>query len=338
MKLCKKLMAVLLAAALLLTVFAGSVLAVSEDELPELPEGYDGFIVFSIEALPLGFDFLIPPTFVPFHEGETVAEVSIRVFEEYGLAFTGGEPESFYLTTLQWPGLSEFLEPNVPDYLMEQLIANYCYDENEGWDQAEPTNNMLGTGNYTYYSGWMYADNDVIPNVGSSDVPVEEGHVYRWMYSIYGYGMDLGMSDGWGMFPPFENPAMGVTRSEAYTLLAEILVDDDMLAMCSADGAAHEEYAAFMDVICYQGSTQEEIDAATAALLAALESGSEIIPGDVDLDGTVEVTDALLIMRHGMGILTLEGDALAAADFDGNGSVTLDDALLALRAAMGLGE
>ena len=333
MKLCKKLLAVLFAAALLFTLLA--VPAAAEERTPEVPECYDGFVVMSVEALPLGFDYLIMPTYVPFHEGESVAEVTVRLFEEAGLSYSAGDIESFYLTSVEWPYL-DMLTPRVPDYLMEQLIENYCYDEEEGWDQPEPTGNMLAAGNYTYYSGWMIAENDEITPVGAAEVTAVEGNVYRWMYSIYGYGMDIGMSDGWGMFPEFDNPAMGVTRSEAYALLAEILSDDALLVQVGAGCPAHEEYAAFMDVICYQGSTQEELDEATEALRAILFPGEEVIPGDADLDGEVTITDALLVMRHAMSLITLEGDALEAADYDASGEVDVSDALLIMRVSMGL--
>ena len=62
----------------------------------------------------------------------------------------------------------------------------------------------------------------------------------------------------------------------------------------------------------------------------------EYLLGDCDLNGTVNVTDAVLALRHSMGIITLEGNALLAGDVDGNGSVTVTDSLLILRYAMGL--
>ena len=332
MKLCKKLMAVLLAAVLLFTVLA--VPALAEERTPEVPDGYDGFVVMSVEALPLGIDFLIMPTYVPYHEGETVAEVTVRLFEEYELEYTAGSIESFYLTSLEWPYLSD-CNINVPDYLMEQLIENYCYDEEEGWDQPEPTGNMLSAGNYTYYSGWMIAENDELTPVGASEVVVSEGSVYRWMYSIYGYGMDIGMSDGWGMFPEFENPAMGVQRSDAYTVIAEILSDSDLMTTIMNDDALYVLYMDLYHAVAYQGSTQEEIDEALAALIEALIIDAVLI-GDVDLDGEITVADALLAMRASMGVITLEGDALIAADYDEDGEVTISDALLIMRFAMGI--
>ncbi|MBQ7060441.1 MAG: carbohydrate-binding domain-containing protein [Clostridia bacterium] len=58
--------------------------------------------------------------------------------------------------------------------------------------------------------------------------------------------------------------------------------------------------------------------------------------GDVDFDGSVTVTDALLIMRHAMNIITLSEEAQAVADVDGNGSITVTDALTAMRMALGI--
>lgn len=334
MKLCKKLLAILLTASLLLTVSSG-VLAKTESRTPEVPDGYDGLVVISVEALPLGIDYLLIPQYVPYHAGESVAELTARVLDEYGLNYEAGDIDSFYLTAIEWPYLSD-VSINVPDYLMEQLIENYCYDEEDGWDQDEPVDNMLAAGCYTYYSGWMIADNDVLTDVGASEVTVEEGHVYRWMYTIYGYGMDIGMSDGWGMFPPFENPAMGVERSEAYILLAEILTEPDAMDLILSDPDVYDCYMAFYNAIAYLGSTQEEIDAAADALLEALLSGPEVLMGDVDLDGDITVTDALLVLRAAMGLIELEGDAAIAADWDDDGNTSVTDALFILREAMGI--
>ena len=57
--------------------------------------------------------------------------------------------------------------------------------------------------------------------------------------------------------------------------------------------------------------------------------------GDVDGSGEVDATDALLIMRYAMGIIS-ELDHPDKADVDGSGAVEMTDALLALRMAMGI--
>lgn len=58
--------------------------------------------------------------------------------------------------------------------------------------------------------------------------------------------------------------------------------------------------------------------------------------GDVNGDGTVDVIDAMLLLRHCVGKLTLEEDALKLADLDGDGSITVKDSLLTLRRALGM--
>lgn len=65
------------------------------------------------------------------------------------------------------------------------------------------------------------------------------------------------------------------------------------------------------------------------------EEGPALV-GDVDGNGVVNASDALLIMRMALG--QMECTDLAAADADGNGIVQSADALMVLRIAMGLAD
>lgn len=65
-------------------------------------------------------------------------------------------------------------------------------------------------------------------------------------------------------------------------------------------------------------------------------SGDTGFAGDVDGDGSVTVSDAILVQRHALGINFLDESLMEVADFDGDGNVTTSDALLIARAAMGL--
>lgn len=58
--------------------------------------------------------------------------------------------------------------------------------------------------------------------------------------------------------------------------------------------------------------------------------------GDADLNGNVAIADAVLILRHAMGLGPLEGEALRLSDMDGDGSVSIADAVSVLRIALGL--
>ena len=88
MKLYKKLFAVLLSAALLLSLAFGAVSAEAVRTMPEVPDGYDGYVVVDFEAFVLGWGYIIEPTLVPFHEGESLADVTVRLFEIAGVPET----------------------------------------------------------------------------------------------------------------------------------------------------------------------------------------------------------------------------------------------------------
>ena len=63
--------------------------------------------------------------------------------------------------------------------------------------------------------------------------------------------------------------------------------------------------------------------------------GSGGTPGDANGDGTVDVTDALLVLRYAMGLVnTIPG--MSACDVNGDGVVDMTDALVILRIAMGI--
>ena len=70
-------------------------------------------------------------------------------------------------------------------------------------------------------------------------------------------------------------------------------------------------------------------------LQSDFNSLKEIIKGDADLNGVVEVNDALLCLQHAVGKTVLEGNAFIAADIYGRGIITVDDALTILQAAVG---
>lgn len=69
-----------------------------------------------------------------------------------------------------------------------------------------------------------------------------------------------------------------------------------------------------------------------------LLSASDYEPGDVNMDGRIDASDALLVLRAAMGTFALDESVLPLADIDGDGVITAGDALMILRLAMGLGQ
>ena len=62
----------------------------------------------------------------------------------------------------------------------------------------------------------------------------------------------------------------------------------------------------------------------------------DILPGDADLSGAVDISDALLTLRFAMGLITMNDMQAGAADYNGDGTVDIQDALQILRHAMGI--
>jgi hypothetical protein len=60
--------------------------------------------------------------------------------------------------------------------------------------------------------------------------------------------------------------------------------------------------------------------------------------GDVNLDGNVDSSDAMLILRYSLGLGLIEDDAMPLADMNGDGLINAADALVILRIALGLGK
>lgn len=332
MKLCKRIIAaVVMAAMLALCVPA---FAVAEPDYPEVPEGYDGFITFEVSALTMGWTYLIDPVLVPVHEGETFITVTERAFEmlDWNYAITTSEYGS-YLTGI---GCYE-TEPFVPDYLMTEILNYPAWaEENFGYSMGEWTgeyddDEMLTEYEYCGLSGWMF----MVDGASTSDTidthVIQIGSVYTWFFTIYGWGMDYGISDGWGYFPAFDNPMAGVDRTEISRTLAQIDADEELSYNLIVN--ALEEFVDLLMLFYNPTSSQADLDAALAALLTAMDPGS-VLMGDVNFDGVVDSSDALMVLRHAMQITQLSDEALAAADVDGNGVIDSSDALMILRASM----
>ena len=330
MKSCKRFLAALIAAAMLLL----CVPALAEaPQVPEVPEGYDGYVVFGVSALTMGWGYIMYPELVPVHEGETLAAVTARVFEETGRAYSyyGTVEEGFYLTGVG----CEDTEPNVPEYLMNEILAYPDWaDEQFGYNFGEWTGEFdddrsLSAGEYCTMSGWMFVEDNIALSTGADATVVNIGSVYQWFFSVYGWGMDYGVSDGWGSFPLFDNPMEGVSRVEADRLLAELNADEESMDRLGRDS---ELFNNFLDALFDVNATQAEIDDAAQAIRDFLNPVFEM--GDVNLDLVVNSEDALLVMRYGMGLVEDSDIALMYADYNGDGEIDLSDALLILRAVM----
>lgn len=333
MKLCKRIVAVLIAAALFALCIPA--FAAEDVDLPEAPEGYDGYVTFSVSALTMGWTYLIDPVLVPVNEGETLDAVTMRAFDQLGCNYTlKPMVDYFYLTGVQ----CYETEPMIADYLMEQFdIYPEWAEENLGmpfgeWTGEYVDDDMLSEFEYSTFSGWMFLINGETSSDGADAVTVVPGNDYTWYFSVYGWGMDYGVNDGWGMFPEFENPMAGVNRTRIHRNIAAIDADDELVELVFENAA--DELFTLIELFYSPESSQEELDAALDALLEAMFGAAEYEIGDVDMNGEVDTVDVLLLMRYVMGLEELSDEAVALCDVNGNGEIDLIDALVLVRSIL----
>lgn len=84
------------------------------------------------------------------------------------------------------------------------------------------------------------------------------------------------------------------------------------------------------------GSVDSGFDCVLVDNVSYSGAGTSYMPGDVDMDGNVTISDATLIMRNALGLINLNTQQAALADVDGDGGITITDATQAMRNAMNL--
>ena len=201
-----------------------------------------GCVIVDIEKFTLGQGFIMEPVVVKWEEGDTAADVLLRVAEEKGIELKHRDSEhGFYLSSIKDNGVNEAA---LPEYLQNALAADeVALGEriNAGW---------LGEFDYTNKSGWMIWVNDYEIDRSAGAWEVKPGDVIRWQFTVYGLGKDLG-SDSYGT--PF------VTVGDKDALV-------HAMAVASKHQKAGKAYENAVKVMEKMDATQAEINAATEAL------------------------------------------------------------------------
>lgn len=135
----------------------------------------------------------------------------------------------------------------------------------------------------------------------------------RGMIDMSGLVVKVTYSDGTS-----ENIAYKETKSG-------IKVDQNILASPRGDYKLGEN-----TIEVYFKSNTKVYDSYKITLVTA------ITKGDVNNDGKVNSSDALLVLQHVVGLKTLSSTAFTAGDMDSNGVLNSFDALLILRKSVGM--
>ena len=221
-----------------------------------------GQAVVTVEAFTLGGGYIIEPTYVDIYEGDSTANALVNLLTERGFTYsnTGSIASGFYLSEILGSQLAKIdvTGDSIPDGLKEVLAK-------KGITVSERTNsNRLGEFDYTSYSGWMYCQNNVFPNVGFSGNYLADGDVVRVQFTVGGYGADIGGGYAMGgvstdYYPVADKDAL---TSRIAQINAEIKKNANYLKDNGLQTAYDNAMTALEDLL----SSQADVDAALAAL------------------------------------------------------------------------
>ncbi|MEL5897858.1 cell wall-binding repeat-containing protein [Clostridium sporogenes] len=235
-----------------------------------------GTFTFSMEAFTIGLGYLIEPVQINIHKGRNAAQELDAILKEYGYKYckTGTLESSFYLATLLNATNKVYKTiPKIPEVLKKKL------DENCGGNYDEKrydSERGLGEFDFNNLSGWMYAVNNVFPNVGFADKYLQDGDVMRVQFTL-ALGNDIGGSDAMGggsgveFFPK-------VNKDELTKKIAQInssAKKDEYLSNSKIKRA----YDNGIEILQKFGISQQEIDKVSKNLVREVEEVDNKNPG-----------------------------------------------------------
>ena len=127
---------------------------------------------------------------------------------------------------------------------------------------------------------------------------------------------------------------MAYVYAQQYGVTYPIVIMDDAIALIAQQNGRHTPQTFIVDNM---GTVVAYFDGAVTFYTLSSEIDSLLeTPGDVNSDGSVDSSDALLVLRYSLGIIAPSALELSLADMDANGVVNSADALIILRLALGV--
>lgn len=218
-----------------------------------------GEYVLSMDAAVAGLGHLIEPKVLPIINGDNAAHHIVRALQEENFTFsnTGHIDNNFYLGTVFGGNLEEKTDYTFPEAIVEAAATHefelrYDFSPENGLGEF-----MLSGG-----SGWMYAVNNIFPNVGFADYYLLDGDVMRVQFTL-NLGYDLGGGD-----PTFaaRNNFFTIVTKDALTTKVARINESALYDVLQQQDTLLNAYEKAYEMLLHVNPTQLEIDAAEYAL------------------------------------------------------------------------
>ncbi len=261
MKFTKKILSLLLALTMVLTLLPATAFATEGEKLTleELRAQY-GAITF--EAYNIGYGFVVEPTLYEKEAELTTASITMSVLESKGLEYLGSDS---YMSGITF---DDTFEAVYPDYIDVDMW---------GLSTTGDGNGFLTEFDYGYMSGWVHTIDDWFASYGidtsgpgvelndyNTGEPMVLGDVIRWHFSAAGWGADVGFPSNAMAEDMGGNLFTQEDKTELIFMLAAI---NDYYGNLDTDTTYETALAVAADPL----ATADEIAAQEAALTSYIE-------------------------------------------------------------------
>ncbi|HBL83592.1 MAG: hypothetical protein A2Y17_09375 [Clostridiales bacterium GWF2_38_85] len=207
-----------------------------------------GYVYITVEKFAVGQGYILEPTRLALEDGDTAWSVLVRAMGEDNLIVT----ESEWGNYLSGVKDNETREANIPQFIIDQISGE------EVTSRADSS--ILAAYDYTTQSGWTYAVNNTGAAVSMQSYELQDGDVIRVMYTVYGYGTDLGFGYN--------------TETQASDASYIDIADRDAVIKAVADAKTE--------------------NISSAAITVALEASSNFETSQADIDNAAVEVEALM--------------------------------------------
>ena len=162
-------------------------------------------VYVSVEAFTIGHGFIVEPTPVRIPSTGGTANMNVMLAlhtllegTPYAPLTPAGAPAT---TALGRIGGVPMNPANPPQFMLDAITA--AGTASGTFNPNATDSRGLGNGDFGMtFAGWMFSHNHLVPSLGASSVPLSDGSVVRWMFTLLGNDIGIPEQVGMGFAPP----------------------------------------------------------------------------------------------------------------------------------------